>query len=94
MTYLPEQVARFPTLTFVFENDVHVSVKPSAYVEEANQKHIPRVYLTETSGTVLGANFMLDHDIFFDAENRRVGFAQADCAYQPPIIPTTETTLT
>ena len=42
---------------------------------------VPRVYLTEASGTVLGANFMEDHDCFFDAERRRVGAARADCDY-------------
>jgi len=81
LAYSPETVAKFPTITFAFENGVEVRVKPSAYIEQAGGKYIPRVYLTEASGTVLGANFMQDHDIFFDAENRRVGFAEANCAY-------------
>eukprot|EP00630_Chrysocystis_fragilis_P006200 CAMPEP_0197389878 /NCGR_PEP_ID=MMETSP1165-20131217/2011_1 /TAXON_ID=284809 /ORGANISM="Chrysocystis fragilis, Strain CCMP3189" /LENGTH=470 /DNA_ID=CAMNT_0042915325 /DNA_START=126 /DNA_END=1538 /DNA_ORIENTATION=- len=81
LSYAPEAVAKFPTVTFVFENRVDVHVKPSAYVEQAGGKYIPRIYLSEAAGTVLGANFMQDHDIFFDAENRRIGFAQADCAY-------------
>ena len=42
---------------------------------------MPRVYLTEGSGAVLGANFMQDHSVIFDEENRRVGFARADCSY-------------
>ena len=41
----------------------------------------PRGNPTEAAGTVLGANFMEDHDCFFDAERRRVGFARADCDY-------------
>jgi len=81
IAYSPDLVAKFPTLTFVFEPDVRVDVEPSAYIEQAGGKYIPRVYLTESSGTVLGANFMQDHDLFFDAENRRVGFAKANCDY-------------
>lgn len=81
LSYSPEHVANFPTITFVFENEVEVAVKPSAYIEQAGGKYIPRVYLTEASGTVLGANFMQDHDIYFDTENRRVGFAEAECEY-------------
>ena len=66
-------------------------------MEKAGGKYIPRIYLTETTGAVLGANFMQDHDVFFDAENERLGFARANCAYQhgptppapavPPAVP-------
>lgn len=81
LSYSSGDVLKFPTLTFVFDNDVEVHVKPSAYIEQASGKYIPRVYLTEASGTVLGANFMQDHDIFFDADNRRIGFSEADCTF-------------
>lgn len=82
LSYASDAVTKFPTLAFIFENNVEVIVKPSAYIEQAGGKYIPRIYLTEASGTVLGANFMQDHDIFFDAENRRIGFAEADCTYR------------
>jgi len=81
VNYTPDQIKRFPLLTFILDNGVRVDVKPSAYMEQAAGKYIPRVYLSEASGTVLGANFMQDHDIFFDAENRRLGFAKAHCSY-------------
>ena len=40
-----------------------------------------RIYLTEASGAVLGANFMTDHNVVFDIDRKRVGFAKADCNY-------------
>ena len=74
--------AKFPTITYVFAGGVKVDVEGKAYMEKAGAgRWVPRVYLTEASGTVLGANFMEDHDCFFDAERRRVGFARADCDY-------------
>lgn len=82
LSYSQEAVASFPTLSFVFENGIEVRVKPSSYIEQAGGKFIPRIYLTEASGTVLGANFMQNHDVLFDAENRRIGFAEADCNYE------------
>lgn len=31
--------------------------------------------------TTLGANFMMGHDLFFDVENKRIGFAESHCDY-------------
>jgi hypothetical protein len=47
--------------------------------EEGEKPYAFRIYLTEGSGTVLGANFMNDHNVIFDIENGRVGFAESDC---------------
>lgn len=33
-------------------------------------------------GGVLGANVMRDHNVVFDYENRRVGFAEGSCDYR------------
>ena len=57
------QLAKFPTLHFVFHDsvggEVVVHVEPSAYLEhQGSNRYVPRVYLTEGSGSVLGANFM------------------------------------
>ncbi|KAK7242267.1 aspartic-type endopeptidase [Aureococcus anophagefferens] len=81
IAYTAAQAAKLPTITFVFEGDVRVDMKADAYMEKAAGKYVPRVYLTEASGAVLGANFMQDHDVFFDAEHRRIGFATANCDY-------------
>jgi len=44
--------------------------------------YVPRIYFSEGNGGVLGANAMRGHDIHFDWENGRVGFAESDCAYE------------
>ncbi len=80
-------MAKFPTIHFVFKDgtgkgNVIVHMEPSAYLEhQGSNKYVPRIYLTEGTGAVLGANFMQDHAVLFDEENRRVGFARADCSY-------------
>jgi hypothetical protein len=93
MMFTPAQAANLPILTYVFENGVKVDVKPEAYMEQVGGKYIPRVYLTEASGTVLGANFMQDHDVLFDAQNTRIGFAKAKCGYATPPQPSAKEAL-
>lgn len=41
------------------------------------------IYFSKSSGkgATLGANFMRGHDILFDIENNRIGFAESDCEY-------------
>lgn len=39
------------------------------------------IFFENPSGVVLGANFMKGRDVIFDAEERRVGFAKADCGF-------------
>ena len=74
----PAQVATLPTITFVFADGVaSVDVKPEAFMEHVSSKFVPRIYVTEAGGSVLGANFMQDHDVLFDSHNNRLGFATA-----------------
>ncbi|KAG6572786.1 Aspartyl protease [Phytophthora cinnamomi] len=40
------------------------------------------IYLSENAGGVIGANLMMNRDVIFDNGNQRVGFVDADCAYQ------------
>lgn len=63
--------------------DVILAIPASHYMEysPSSNTFTPRVYFTERSGGVLGANSMMGHDIVFDAENKRVGFAESDCNY-------------
>lgn len=59
---------------------VDVYVHPDSYMEKhSNNRYVPRVYLTESTGAVLGANFMNDHDIVFDVDNGQIGFARSQC---------------
>ncbi|CAM9230616.1 unnamed protein product, partial [Heterosigma akashiwo] len=74
------QLAALPSVTYVFGNGVEVVVRPESYMEKTGtNKYTPRIYLDESSGNVLGANFMDRHDVFFDEENGRVGFAESSC---------------
>lgn len=63
--------------------DILVAMPPSHYMEydPDKQKYIPRFYLDEYGGSVLGANFMMGHDVLFDIDNRRLGFTESDCDY-------------
>jgi len=38
-----------------------------------------RVYFDEPTGAILGSNSMMGHDIVFDVDLMRIGFATADC---------------
>lgn len=44
-------------------------------------RYTPRIYLTEGSGAVLGANAINEHNVIFDPDNMRVGFARSTCSY-------------
>ena len=61
---------------------VHIENHPSSYAESlGNGNYAFRVYLSEPSGAVLGANFMNNHNVIFDIENKRVGFVKSTCKY-------------
>lgn len=62
---------------------IDVESSPHSYVENLpNGKKAFRVYLNEESGTVLGANFMNDHNVIFDVDQKRIGFARSQCRFQ------------
>jgi hypothetical protein len=72
---------KLPTITYSLAGGVDIDVLPEAYMEYSGATYTPRVYLDESSGAVLGANTMRDYEVFFDEENRRVGFARSNCAF-------------
>eukprot|EP00937_MAST-01D_sp_MAST-1D-sp2_P003228 g3228.t1 len=45
----------------------------------------PRIFLTDPARgpATFGANMMADHDVIFDTENNRLGWAEADCKVPP-----------
>lgn len=49
--------------------------------KQGSDRYVPRIYLTEGSGAVLGANFMQDQLVVFDEQNSRVGVGRANCEY-------------
>jgi len=63
--------------------DVILALPPSHYMEydEKEEKYIARFYTDEGGGSVLGANTMMGHDVFFDIDNSRIGFAESNCDY-------------
>lgn len=61
---------------------------PSSYVEVVSgghghgpKRYAIRIYLTEMSGAVLGANFMNDFNVIFDVDKLQLAMARADCSY-------------
>ena len=63
--------------------DVILAVPASHYMEYDSDTDLytPRVYLDERSGSVLGANAMQGHDVFFNMEDNYIGFAESDCNF-------------
>jgi len=65
--------------------DVLFAFPPSHYMEydPDTGMYTSRFYTTDQSMTVsvLGANSMMGHDILFDSDNHRIGWAESDCDY-------------
>jgi len=62
--------------------DVVVAIPPSHYMEHLSDGTVTnRLYDTETDGSVLGANAIVGHDVMFDAQNMRIGWAESSCDY-------------
>jgi hypothetical protein len=64
-------------------NDVILAFPPSHYMEydPDNRVYTSRFYVTEGSGSVLGANAIMGHNVLFDSDNNRIGWAESDCDY-------------
>jgi len=64
-------------------NDVLVEIPPEHYMlyRSSTKSYTNRFHMTDSSGFgVLGANSMYDHDILFDAEKNRIGYAKSKCS--------------
>jgi hypothetical protein len=70
-------------------HDILLAVPPSHYMEyqEDKKKYVMGVYFEEPDGSVLGANIMMLHDIFFDVENFRIGWVESSCDYNGVVAP-------
>ncbi|KAK1947317.1 Aspartyl protease AED3 [Phytophthora citrophthora] len=83
-----EDLASLPTIQLVMEAygdenaEVILDVPPEQYLLESNGAYCGGIYLSENSGGVIGANLMMNRDVVFDLGNQRVGFVDADCAFQ------------
>ncbi len=95
-------LVRMPDLVFVLKAEdgatFEVVMPWTNYIDKVGEgKFAFRIYLTEGSGAVLGANFMNGYNVIFDHDRKRVGFAKSDCKYEdfmiketlePTVIPT------
>lgn len=93
------QLEKMPNILFIFEGTdgtpLTIPMPWTSYVDSVGGgKFAFRVYLTEGSGAVLGANFMNGYNIIFDADKKRIGFAKSHCKYYEyaPISPNACTT--
>lgn len=81
----PDDIAGYVGGTGLSNNsrDVVVAIPASHYFEYDYDtgKYVARVYTDEGSGSVLGANAMMGHDVYFDNARGRIGFAESNCDY-------------
>ena len=63
--------------------DIILAIPPTHYMEydDKTKKYVSRFYPDEGGGSVLGANAMMGHDVFFDIDGGKVGWAESDCDY-------------
>mmetsp|Transcript_32186 Transcript_32186/g.36597 ORF Transcript_32186/g.36597 Transcript_32186/m.36597 type:complete len:240 (-) Transcript_32186:58-777(-) len=63
--------------------DVLHIIPPSHYMEKIkNSKvYVPRLYTDDFGVPIIGANGMMGHDIYFDIEGQRIGWAESNCNY-------------
>ena len=59
--------------------DILVAVPPSIYMEYENGMYTANIFFDEPEGNVFGANLMSNHDVHFDIELYRIGFAESAC---------------
>jgi len=83
-----QQLKKLPDIVFVLEGvadgeNVEVVMSWSDYTDSVGtDEYVFRIYLFESSGAVLGANFMNGYNIVFDADGQRLGFVPSDCKYE------------
>lgn len=81
----PDDIAGYAGKTDLSDNprDVVIAIPATHYMEFDTDtgKYVPRFYTEESSGSVLGANAMMGHDVFFDVARGRIGFSESDCDY-------------
>ena len=66
-------------------NDVLFSIPATHYMQHSasSNTYTSRIYLDreDDMGSVLGSNAMMGHDILFDMDAARIGFAESECDY-------------
>jgi len=64
--------------------DVIFEIPPQHYMKYSpvTSSHRNRLNFNLNSGVILGSAAMRGHDILFDGENNRIGFAESSCVYE------------
>jgi hypothetical protein len=70
-------------------NDLLIAVPATSYMDynPVTKRYASRLYFTESAGGVLGSNTMQGHNVLFDWQNGRIGFAESSCAYDKQDVP-------
>ena len=64
--------------------DVFVAMPPQHYLtynQDINAYQVSILFDDDSRNTILGSNFMQGHEIYFDTQNRLIGFAENECDY-------------
>jgi Xylanase inhibitor N-terminal len=69
--------------------DLLIAIPATSYMDFSpiTKRYMSRLYFTESVGGVLGSNTMQGHNVLFDWQNGRVGFAESSCAYDKKDVP-------
>lgn len=64
-------------------HDVILACPPSHYMEYDPERgtYTSRIYMTEYNFATLGAKAMMGHNILFDVQSDRIGWAESECDY-------------
>ena len=69
--------------------DLLIAIPATSYMDYSpiTQRYMSRLYFTESVGGVLGSNTMQGHNVLFDWQNGRIGFAESSCTYDKKEVP-------
>jgi hypothetical protein len=74
------RVTASPSASLSDEKTIDIEFPPWNYLElQKDGRYVLRLYLTEGSGGVIGANMMVGHNILFQPDKQRIGFAKSEC---------------
>ena len=79
----PIRVGEAGMLDRKYPKDLILAIPASNYMEynAAFNVYTSRLYFTESSGGVIGANAMQGHSVVFDWQHGRIGFSHSTCDY-------------
>jgi len=74
-------------------NDVLIAIPPTNYfqLDENTNQYLTRLSFSDDETTILGSNAMMGHDVVFDIDNQRIGWAESACDYEQILNPPNET---